>query len=55
MKIREEICRQIMCRNIYACRETTKKHCEECGKKIIPTPTVHMHENLCANCSRKYK
>jgi len=31
------------------------KICKECGSKIVCIPEVHMHRNLCAKCSEKYK
>jgi len=34
---------------------TKIEFCKECGSKIVPKVDVHMHEGLCANCSRKYK
>jgi len=33
----------------------TGKLCKECVSPIIIYPSVHMHKDLCADCSRKYK
>jgi hypothetical protein len=37
-------------------RRISGGRCTECGTKIIDcSPRVHMHNNLCAICSSRYK